>query len=421
MVTDFPRIGAFVSVTKRSATAANGTRSTLPLRRLPLKVTLPSASVLVPVAGTLPPFVRIERDIQIGLKWEVQTRVVRITPTGSAVVLEVPLLPGESITTADVRVQNGKALVNMAPTVTEVSWHSLLQERPQLDLVAAKNLSLTEVWRLSVSPIFHVELSGIPVVRQQDSSGTRLPEWRPWPEEKVTVAVSRPEGVTGRTLTIDHSVLSLNPGQRTTDATLTMRVRSSRGGQHVITLPETSQVQLVKVMGREQPIQKEGQRLILQLTPGSQEVVVQWRQSGGLGVRYLTPEVDLGAPSVNAELRLELGRGHWVLLCGGPRLGPAVLFWSLLLALALVSLLLGRIAWTPLRAHHWLLLGIGLTQVPLWAATILMLWPLLLGWRAQQRDLPSRRLFNLRQLLLFFWTVAAMMVLVMVPDRGSRS
>ena len=41
-----------------------------------------------------------------------------------------------------------------------------------------------------------------------------------------------------------------------------------------------------------------------------------------------------------------------------------------------------------------------------------MLWPLVLGWRAQQRDLPSRRLFNLRQLLLFFWTVAAMAVLV---------
>ena len=363
-------------------------------------------------AGALPPLVRVEREVQIGMLWQADTRVVRETPPGSAVVLEVPLLPGESITTAEVRVQNGKALVNMAPTVTEVSWHSLLQERPQLDLIAAKNLSLTEVWRLSVSPIFHVELSGIPVVRQQDSSGTRLPEWRPWPEEKVTVAVSRPEGVTGRTLTIDHSVLSLSPGQRTTDATLTMRVRASRGGQHVITLPDSSQVQLVKVMGREQPIQKEGQRLILQLTPGSQEVVVQWRQSGGLGVRYLTPEVDLGAPSVNAELRLEPGRGRWVLLCGGPRLGPAVLFWSLLLALALVSLLLGRIAWTPLRAHHWLLLGIGLTQVPLWAAAILMLWPLVLGWRAQQRDLPSRRLFNLRQLLLFFWTVAAMAVLV---------
>ncbi len=363
-------------------------------------------------AGALPPLVRVEREVQIGMLWQADTRVVRETPPGSAVVLEVPLLPGESITTADVRVQNGKALVNMAPTVTEVSWHSLLQERPQLELVAAKNTSLTEVWRLSVSPIFHVELSGIPVVRQQDSSGTRLPEWRPWPEEKVTVAISRPEGVTGRTLTIDHSVLSLTPGQRTTDATLTMRVRSSRGGQHIITLPETSQVQLVKVMGREQPIQKEGQRLILQLTPGSQEVVVQWRQSGGLGVRYLTPEVDLGAPSVNAELRLELGRGHWVLLCGGPRLGPAVLFWSLLLALALLSLMLGRIAWTPLRAHHWLLLGIGLTQVSLWAAAVLMVWPLLLGWRAQQRDLPSRRLFNLRQLLLFWWTVAAMAVLV---------
>lgn len=362
--------------------------------------------------GALPPLVRVEREVQIGMQWQVDTRVVRETPPGSAVVLEVPLLPGESITTADVRVQNGKALVNMGPTVTEVSWHSLLQERPQLELVAAKTLALTEVWRLSVSPIFHVELSGIPVVRQQDSAGTRLPEWRPWPDEKVSIAISRPEGITGRTLTIDHSELKLSPGQRTTDATLTMRVRSSRGGQHVITLPDTAQVQVVKVSDREQPIQKDGQRLSLQLTPGSQDVLVQWRQSGGLGLRYVTPEVDLGAPSVNAELRLEFGSGHWVLLCGGPRLGPAVLFWSLLLALALLSLLLGRISWTPLRAHHWLLLGIGLTQVPLQAAVVLMLWPLLIGWRAQQRELPHLLLFNARQVIVIAWTVAAMLVLV---------
>ena len=171
-------------------------------------------------------------------------------------------------------------------------------------------------------------------------------------------------------------------------------------------------MQTVKVGEREQPIQKEGNKLVLQLNPGSQEVAVQWRQSGGLGLRYLTPQVDLGAPSVNAELRLEVGGGHWILLCGGPRLGPAVLFWSLLLALALLALALGRITWTPLRAHHWLLLGLGLTQVSLPAAAVLMLWPLVVGWRAQQRELPHLLLFNARQVLVVLWTLAAMAVLV---------
>src|SRR2546426_3216703 len=33
------------------------------------------------------PFVRIERELTLGLKWQVQTRVVRVTPPGTAVLL----------------------------------------------------------------------------------------------------------------------------------------------------------------------------------------------------------------------------------------------------------------------------------------------------------------------------------------------
>ncbi|MFO0577237.1 MAG: hypothetical protein U1A78_24800 [Polyangia bacterium] len=363
--------------------------------------------------GSLPPLVRVEREIQIGLQWQVDTRVVRETPTGSAVVIEVPLLPGESITTAEVRVQNGKALVNMSPTTTEVSWHSLLSERPKLDLTAARVPSLTEVWRLSVSPMFHVEFdaASIPAVHQQDEGGTRLPEWRPLPGEQVGVRISRPEGTAGRTLTIDQACLVARPGLRTTDATLAVKMRSSRGGQHSFTLPEGSQVLSVKVNDKSQPTQRSGRSLVVSLNPGGQSVEVQWRQPGGVGFLYRSPEVDLGAPAVNVEVRLEIGSGRWVLQCGGPRLGPAVLFWSHLLFLVLLSLGLSRIRFVPLRAQHYLLLGIGLTQVSVLSAALVVGWLLLLGWRAERPEVQSRVLFNLRQLLILAWTVAAFMVL----------
>ena len=50
--------------------------------------------------GTLPPFVRVQRTLVLGLQWTVETTVERVTPTGNAVVLEVPLLTGESVTSA---------------------------------------------------------------------------------------------------------------------------------------------------------------------------------------------------------------------------------------------------------------------------------------------------------------------------------
>ena len=167
--------------------------------------------------GTLPPFVRVERELSLGLTWSVETRVERLTPTGSAVVLEVPLLPGESITSSDVRVQNGKALVNMAASEVTVAWSSVLETKSPLQLLAPQGVPWVELWRLEVSPVFHAQTSGIPTVHQQEASGVQLPEWRPWPGEQVTIDVVRPEGIAGQTLTIDQSSLDVTPGVRTTE------------------------------------------------------------------------------------------------------------------------------------------------------------------------------------------------------------
>ncbi|HEY8088628.1 MAG TPA: hypothetical protein VIF09_12305, partial [Polyangiaceae bacterium] len=170
--------------------------------------------------GELPPFVRVERTLQVGLNWQVETRVVRVTPVGAAIVLEVPLLPGESVTTADVRVVGGKAQVNLGPQVGEVTWRSALEQKSPVKLAAPKSVSWVEVWRVDVGPVWHATYGGIPFVHTQPVNGLRVPEWRPWPGEEATVALVRPDGVPGQTLTIDQSTTDVTPGLRATDVTL---------------------------------------------------------------------------------------------------------------------------------------------------------------------------------------------------------
>jgi hypothetical protein len=185
--------------------------------------------------GTLPPFVRLERSLTLGLSWELTTRVVRLTPNGSAVVLAVPLLPGESVTTAEQRVEGGKVLVNMAPDQGELSWTSVLPIGERVTFTAASSGEpWTEVWQVEVGPVWHVEYEGAPTVRQGEGG---LREWRPWPGERVALTVTRPQGVPGQTLTIDSARLWLEPGVRATDARLELGLRSSRGGHHVVTIP----------------------------------------------------------------------------------------------------------------------------------------------------------------------------------------
>lgn len=364
--------------------------------------------------GTLPPFVRVERALTLGLSWEVTTRVIRATSRGSAVVLKVPLLPGESVTSADQRIEAGMVLVNIRPDEDAVEWTSVLPISPQIVLSAATGTPWSEAWEVMVGPVWHVESSGIPPIRR---GAEGLQAWMPWPGEQVVLDISRPAGVPGETLTLDFAHLTLRPGMRAVDAELTLELRSSRGGHHTVALPAEAQLQRVLINGGQQPIGQEGQQVRLPIAPGVQKVQLEWREAATLGQRYTAPVVDLGAPAVNAEVEVEFPRSRWILLLGGPRLGPAVLFWSYIIMLLLVAGVLGRLAISPLRAHQWFLLGLGLATISVPEAMLVIGWFLLLGWRRRRVDL-APGWFALRQLTIAGWTIAACMALVAAVHAG---
>jgi len=367
--------------------------------------------------SALVPFASVTRTLRLGIRWQIETRIVRLTPSDATLALALPLLPGESVTTADVRSQDGKAFVSLGPGVSQVAFRSALDPVASLELRAPEATNWMETWVVDASPIWHVESEGIPPVHQE-AAGVRLREWRPWPGETLTLRATRPEGVEGPTLTIDASRLDVAPGLRANDATLALQLRSSLGGQHAIRLPEAAELVRVTLDGVEQPIRQEGRDVTLPLAPGTRAVELAWREPRGISLRFEAPEVDLGAASVNAASTLSLSEDRWVLWVDGPRLGPSVLFWPLLLLIAAVAVGLGRLRNTPLRAHHWLLLGLGLTQVPFGAGALVAGWLLALGWRGAHGTALPRRWFDLVQVALALWTFAALAVLLYSIQQG---
>jgi hypothetical protein len=368
----------------------------------------------------IPPFVAVERTLTLGLEWQVETRIVRIAPPEASIVLDVPLLPGEFVTTPGVRVQGGRALATLAPGAAATAWSSVLAPVDELSLEAPGEVAWTEVWRVDASPIWHVSAQGIPPV-DVPSWGRRSREWRPWPGERIELQIERPEGIGGATLTVDRSTLTLRPGLRSTDAELSLALRSSQGGQHVITLPEGAELMRLAIDGREEPLRQEGRRVPLPVAPGTREVELSWREPNGISAWLRGPEVDLGVPSVNAHVALETSPKRWTLLVGGPRLGPAVLFWPLLVVVAGLAVALGRVPWTPLRARHWFGLGIGLTQAPLPAAALVVAWLLALGWRGRLSDAQRMRsalAFDVLQVSLAALTLAALVALALAIQMG---
>ena len=376
-------------------------------------------------APTLPPFLRVERTLHLGLRWEVDTVVRRETPEGTPVVIDVPLLPGEAITTAGVRVDKGKsaASVSLGPDVSEQSWHSTLAESPSVRLRAdpASATRWAETWRLDLGPTWHADLGGIPAVHRADADAARVPEWRPWPGEEVRIALTKPAGAGGQTLTIDGASLVFAPSVRSTRATLTLDVRSSRGAEHAITLGDGVDLTAVSLDGASLPLrlERDGRRVVLPIVPGKHSFVIAWHEPASLSAMFRAPAVDLGAPSTNVEVQIDLSEApRWVLWAAGPRLGPAVQFWSVVLVLLLLAAALGRTGLTPLRWWDWTLLGLGLSQLPLTAAGVVAAFLLGLGWRARHPIAGRPLLYDLTQLIIAALAVASVSILFSGIEEG---
>jgi hypothetical protein len=358
--------------------------------------------------SSLPPFLALERQLTLGLEWHVRNQIHRLTPADTPLSLEIPLLEGESVLSADVPVRAGRVSIRLPAGQSDLQWDSRLAQHPTLRLQAGSDPTYSELWRLNASPIWHVHHEGIAPIHPQADSDVWQPEWRPWPGESVSLTITRPSGAPGNTLTVDASSLDIRPGERAQDITLQLMLRSSQGQQQSVRLPANARLQSVTIDGVEQPIRLHAGTLVLPIHPGHQQATLRWISDEGQGTLLRSPEVVLDRSSVNATSHIHLGPDRWVLLLGGPLLGPVVLFWSVLLAIALLAYGLARIPGSPARGWQWALLLIGLSQASLVGAMLVTGWLLALSWRGRSALNHSHRVHNGGQVVLALLTLAAL-------------
>ncbi|MEM1007410.1 MAG: hypothetical protein AAGJ35_00265 [Myxococcota bacterium] len=364
------------------------------------------------------PFLRIKRTFHLGIPpWTIHTQVRRVTPKGTQVILSYPLLSGESVTSG-VEVKKGRVQIVLSDNQSQMEFRSTLNTATRLTLQAEPNPNWSEEWKLDVSPIWHYKLTGTPPLQNNLSNQFSQPTWFPWPKDRVQIHISRPKAISGSTVTIDRAELSWSPGKRIAQSTLNFTVRSSIGRQHQLTLPTGARPQSIQIDNVKLPISTKSSVLEIPLAPGKQRVQVTWEQSIQPGWKQSMPTVHLGTQAVNATLSVTPNSSRWLLLTKGPKLGPAVLFWSYLIVICLFALALGRISWTPLKTHHWLLLGLGLTQISSPASLIIVGWFLLLGQRQKGLFSKNWALHNFAQLGIVGWTLATFVCLYVAIYRG---
>jgi hypothetical protein len=370
-------------------------------------------------SSRFPAFVRIERAIDLDLDWRATTTVFRVAPVQGAVSLEVPLLEGETVLTEGIEVADGKALVSMNPGQGSVSWRSNLPRVSPLTLDAQAGAPWKETWWVGVGSIWHAVFSGVPESENPGASrDMRTAEFHPRGGESLTVTAMRPEASEGSTLAFDAVVLAVKHGDRSRDATLDLDYRSTRGAQHVIRLPEGAEVTEVFIDGELEPLRADAGALTVPILPGEHDIRIGWREAGDIGMRTTMPVIDIGAPASNITLNANLPRNRWLLATSGPKLGPAVLYWTELAVLILFALILGRVGLTPLRTHHWLLLGLGFSTFNWPVLGVVVAWLLACGAREKWEGNPTWWQFNLVQVVIGGATVIALMSIVSSLPQG---
>jgi hypothetical protein len=160
-----------------------------------------------------------------------------------------------------------------------------------------------------------------------------------------------------------------------------LSLRSSLGEDFLIGLPADAEPTSLVSGGETLPIRRDGANVIVPLTPGSREINLQWRQNQPLVFQTSAEPVTLPVECANITTIVNVPDDRWVLWSHGPLRGPAVRFWGILLGSLLAAWVLGRMRGSPLRTHEWMLLSVGLTQIPLSAALVVVGWLFVLAWR----------------------------------------
>lgn len=365
------------------------------------------------------PFVEVTRNIALDKEWGVTTIVRRISPESDPFSLQIPLLPNESVISSTVSDPIGLITVYMTKDQQEFTWHSTLKMTSEIVLDVPVQDKWVEVWSLDPSPRWHVETSGLVQIKQDAESSGALQVWNPLPGEKVVLKILRPEPVSGTTMTIQSVSLNFRPGKKTSENSLKLSVLSSQADRLQLKIPLNSVLEGVSIDGVSQIVTLNGGLLSIPVHPGTQVLEMNWKSKDDLKALTKTPLVDCGISSSNLKLECTVPADRWILFAGGPMVGPALLFWAILIVLLMISIGLGQIKSLPLRWYHWFFLSAGMSTVDNVGGVLVVAWFLVFASRAKITS--DNRFFNSWQIGCVVLTAAAIGSLVATIPMGLLS
>lgn len=347
-------------------------------------------------AGTanleLPSWTSVSRSMQVGDQISLTTTVQRIGSTDRAVAVAVPLLETERLTSEGVRAEGGKALLTIPAGSDSATYSSALPYASTVKLHAQPMEHLSEEWTVACAPIVHCELGGLPP-SESVMNGQLRAHWLPFPGEDATVEIQQLSGIPGDFMTVDSVHHRVNWGPNLLEGTVNASVRVTQQQSLVTTLPPGAEVKSVQVEPPAPGSPGSVGSVTVLLNPGSHRVTISYTMTQQPATTEYTPPISFNVPVHNVTIELNPGDTRWLLWTGGVAWGPAVVFWSKLFFLTLITVFAASRGVLPVGTFGAVMLAVGLTTLPLVALAIPLGWLALLQvWpaaRSRMKALPG--------------------------------
>ncbi len=366
----------------------------------------------------IPPYFQITRQFYLDVSWRIHTIIERQSASDEAVELKLKLLPGEAVLTEGVKVRGGIATVNIPSSrYRTLIIKSRLKPSNKLMLEASKDKSTKEIWQFYPSSFWNLTFSGI-VATSHVSNGIYTSRWNPFPGEEITVNILKPEGVKGETLTVKKSNLIIEPGLRSSDGHLELKINSSLGGKYHLELPSKTEVISLRVNGEKVLQDNKKQKLSIPLRPNENTIKIHWRQNTPITSWFSSPTFKLLSSSTNNHLTVKVPPNRWILWVSGPKVGPALLYWGKLIVLLLLALVMGQYFNTMIKTPSWILLYLGMSLSSPWFILWITGFFVLIG--LYKNYLPKEKpwLYNLGQILMIGAFASSILILISIIYDG---
>ncbi len=261
---------------------------------------------------------------------------------------------------------------------------------------------------MDVAPLWHMTYGGLEPTNQVKTGNLIMPLYTPWQNEKLTLSFEKAKAVKGKSLTIESSQIKIIQSQQYRDITLNLQIKSSQAQQYILTLADTAEIKSATIDDKLHYLKIDKGSLSIPLQAKMQNIELSWRQQHNSQTNYNFQNINLSHQSVNNTISLNLPRDRWILWTQGPLLGPAVLFWGVVLTLLLFAIILGNAKISPLKTRDWFLLGLGVSTTSIAIILPIVVWILALRYRQSQGDKLQGRMRNLVQVSLVVLTLIAL-------------